>query len=99
LHNVDAFDGYYYAQPTFYSYFGSYDWVLLCSLFGKMIDLPKGFPMFTLDLKQMMEERNLTKAWKQNVCPDPKDAHDCLADARWNKQLYQAIMAYDKAIK
>lgn len=44
-------------QPIeFYSYFGDYDWVLFCSLFGRMIDLPKGFPMYCRDLKQMLDE-------------------------------------------
>lgn len=41
----------------FYGYYSDYDWVLLCSLFGRMIDLPKGFPMYCVDLKQMIDER------------------------------------------
>jgi hypothetical protein len=40
----------------FYGYYADYDWVLICSLFGKMIDLPRGFPMYCTDLKQMLEE-------------------------------------------
>lgn len=40
-----------------YGYFADYDWVLLCSLFGRMIDLPKGFPMYCRDLKQMMDDQ------------------------------------------
>ncbi|WP_051959894.1 3'-5' exoribonuclease [Sphingobacterium sp. ML3W] len=38
-----------------YGYYSAYDHVVFCWLFGKMIDLPEGFPMFTIDLKQMME--------------------------------------------
>jgi len=34
-----------------------YDWVLFCSLFGRMVELPKGFPMYMRDLKQMLDER------------------------------------------
>lgn len=41
----------------FYGYFADYDWVLFCSLFGRMIDLPSGFPMYCRDLKQMLDER------------------------------------------
>lgn len=41
----------------FYGYYADYDWVLFCSLFGRMIDLPKGFPMYCKDLKQMLDER------------------------------------------
>lgn len=41
----------------FYGYYADYDWVLFCSLFGRMIDLPKGFPMYCKDLKQMLDEK------------------------------------------
>jgi hypothetical protein len=44
-------------KPTFYGYYSAYDHVALCWLFGKMIDLPKGFPMYTIDLKQMLDEK------------------------------------------
>jgi len=42
--------------PEFYAYFADYDWVVFCWLFGKMIDLPKGFPKYCRDLKQMFDE-------------------------------------------
>ncbi len=45
------------ADHEFYGYFADYDWVLFCSLFGRMIDLPKGFPMYCRDLKQMLDEK------------------------------------------
>lgn len=41
----------------FYGYFADYDWVLFCSLFGRMIDLPKGFPMYCNDLQQTLVEK------------------------------------------
>ena len=40
----------------FYGYYSDYDWVVFCWLFGKMIDLPKGFPMYCIDLKQILDE-------------------------------------------
>ncbi len=40
--------------PQFYGYFSAYDWVVFCWLFGKMIDLPKEFPKYCHDLKQML---------------------------------------------
>lgn len=79
-------------KPVFYAYFASYDWVVFCWIFGRMMDLPKGFPMYCHDLKQMMVERNLTSQWKQTTCPEPANAHNALADARWNKQLHEAIL-------
>lgn len=44
------------AKPEIYGYYSDYDWVLFCSLFGQMIDLPKGFPMYCIDLKQKLDE-------------------------------------------
>jgi hypothetical protein len=43
--------------PEFYGYYADYDWVVFCWLFGKMIDLPKGFPMYCKDLKQLYDEK------------------------------------------
>ena len=40
-----------------YGYYSAYDHVVLSWLFGKMIDLPKGFPMYTIDLKQTFDEK------------------------------------------
>ena len=41
-----------YGKPELWGYYADYDHVLFAQSFGKMIDLPKGFPMYTLDLKQ-----------------------------------------------
>lgn len=40
-----------------YGYYADYDWVVFCSLFGTMMDLPKGFPMYCRDLKQIIDEK------------------------------------------
>lgn len=42
-------------KPIFYNYYGAYDHVVLCWLFGKMVDLPNGFPMYSVDLKQELD--------------------------------------------
>jgi hypothetical protein len=44
-------------KPEFYAYYADYDWVVFCSLFGRMVDLPSGFPMYCKDLKQMLDEK------------------------------------------
>jgi hypothetical protein len=44
-------------KVALYGYYSSYDHVLLCSIFGKMIDLPNGVPMLTYDLKQQLDEK------------------------------------------
>ena len=78
--------------PEFWAYFADYDWVLLCWLFGSMVDLPKGWPMFCLDLKQSMHERGIDR----NDLPamDEKAAHDALADARWLRDAWHIV--YDR---
>jgi hypothetical protein len=83
-------------QPEIYAYYADYDWVVFCSLFGRMIDLPKGFPMYCKDLKQMMDDRELDGNWKQMACPEPKEEHNALEDARWNYNLYKAIINESK---
>lgn len=81
-------------EPEFWAYFADYDWVSFCWLFGRMIDLPKGFPFYCLDLKQLMYHNGLTKEWKQEHCPDPENEHNALADAQWNLKLYKTIIEY-----
>ncbi len=44
-------------KHEFYAYYGAYDWVVFCWLWGKMINLQTGFPMYVRDLKQMLDEK------------------------------------------
>ena len=78
-------------KVEFYGYYADYDWVVFCQLFGRMLDLPKGFPMYCKDLKQMMDDKGLGKEWKRINCPDPEGEHNALEDARWNLKLFNAI--------
>lgn len=48
--------------PEFYAYYADYDWVLFCSLFGRMINLPEFFPKYCKDLKQTFDEKQ--REWK-----------------------------------
>lgn len=79
-------------ECEFWGYYCDYDWVVFCWLFGTMMQLPKGFPKYCKDLKQLMDSYTLLdKEWKQVVCPDPVGEHNALVDAKWNKQLHRAI--------
>lgn len=44
-------------NPVFYGYYCDYDWVVFCWLFGTMNKLPKGFPMYCRDLKQIIDNK------------------------------------------
>lgn len=106
-HNVGIVNDYYYAQPTFYGYYCDYDWVLFCSLFGTMMDLPPGFPMYMVDLKQKLDEaiteayltgddvktlpEALALAKAHKNYPVNAKEHDALADAYFNKDLHNFI--------
>lgn len=78
-------------EPEFYAYYAGYDWVAFCWIFGKMMQLPKGFPMYCKDLKQMMDEKGLDKEWKRINCPDPIGEHNALVDAKWNLKLFNLL--------
>ncbi len=71
----------------FYGYYADYDWVLFCSLFGTMMDLPLGFSMYCRDLKQMLDFSGRDK----NDVPKQENEHNALADAKWNLELYKSF--------
>lgn len=73
-------------EPEFWGYYADYDWVILCQLFGTMMDLPKGWPMFCLDIKQLCVSRGDPKLPEQG-----KGEHHALADARWNKLAWEFL--------
>lgn len=90
-------------KPEFYAYYADYDWVVFCWLFGKMIDLPNGFPMYCRDLKQLFDQKEdwLRIPTAQNHMDlkqhthypkqDPSKSHNAIEDARWNKQLFDFL--------
>lgn len=76
-------------KPELWAYFGDYDHVALCQLYGRMVDLPKGFPFYTLDLKQMMRAHGVSK---EQLPVQSGTEHDALADARWNLAAYRWML-------
>lgn len=81
-------------KPEFYGYYSDYDWVVFCWLFGKMIDLPNGFPHYCKDLQQIFEtKKNTTKGRLKDLpgFPINNNNHNALSDARWNHQLYNFL--------
>ena len=71
--------------PEFWGYYADYDWVVFCWLFGKMIDLPKKFPMYCRDLKQLADDIGKPKFTA------PKGEHNALVDAIWNESFYNYL--------
>ncbi len=77
-------------RPRFWGYFSDYDWVTFCWIFGAMIDLPKSFPMWCLDLKQTMYHIGMNN--KEGL-PKPNEAtvHTAIADAIWTRDAFLAV--------
>lgn len=71
----------------FWGYFSDYDWVVFCQLFGTMIELPKGWPMFCHDLMQEMKRLSI----RREHLPANPGAHDALVDAEWTKDAYHEV--------
>jgi hypothetical protein len=76
-------------NPEFWAYYASYDWVVLCQLFGRMIDLPSHWPQYCLDIVQMARMLNVTK---EQLPADKADKHNALSDAIWCKEAYTYLM-------
>lgn len=72
-------------KPEFWGYFCDYDWVAICGLYGRMVDLPNEFPKFCLDLKQEMHRMNVDR---HDLPTQDGTAHHALADARWIRNAY-----------
>lgn len=92
------------AGPTeMWGWYADYDHVLLSQLFGTMIDLPKGMPMYTRDLKQEVdlwcEQHPHTRGAVQDALARA-DArvegteHNALSDALQLKARYEEFAAY-----
>lgn len=70
-------------KPEFWAYYASYDWVALCQIFGPMLDLPKGWPMFVRDIKMVADAQGNPKLPEQASAE-----HNALADAHWNREAW-----------
>lgn len=75
------------ATPEWWGYCAAYDHVLLCQLFGDMDGLPVGWPYFTHELAQLLET-----AGGPQLPARGDDEHHALADARWIRATWQALL-------
>jgi hypothetical protein len=76
-------------KPELWAYYGAYDHVVVSQLFGRMLDLPEGMPMYTMDIKQRWHNEGKPGLPEQEV-----NAHRALDDARWNKLAYEYMDEY-----
>ena len=69
-----------------WGYYSAYDHVAFAQLWGRMMDLPKGYPMYTRDIKQWCDALGNPRLPEQG-----KGEHNALEDARWNKQAWEFL--------
>lgn len=73
-------------RPELWAYYGAYDHVVMAQMYGHMINLPKGMPMYTMDIKQRWHNEG------KPALPRQIDGeHKAIDDARWNKIAYEYI--------
>lgn len=75
-----------FSNPEIWYYFGAYDHVVVSQLFGTMIQLPVGFPMWFHELMQELEKEKGFVPVEQSG-----GLHNALADARWIRDTYMAL--------
>lgn len=77
-----------FKEVQLYGYYCSYDFVLLCRLFGKMLLLPENVKQFPIDLTVM--ERHF-KGLTGGVKFPEGSVHNALGDAILTKQFFEEI--------
>lgn len=73
----------------------AYDHVALAQLWGTMMALPKGVPMFTSDLQTEIRRLGLSSA-ELPLRPAYMVEHNALGDARYELLVSQLLSAYEK---
>lgn len=73
-------------DPVWWAWFGAYDHVALCQLWGAMPGLPRAFPRITLDVRQLWEHLG-----RPRLPPQTEGLHDALVDARNVRLKYDAL--------
>lgn len=75
-------------DPELWAWYGAYDHVALAQLWGPMINLPEGVPMYTNDLKQEVMRLGNPRLPEQSA-----GHHNALEDARQVKRWWELLCA------
>jgi len=81
-------------SPEFWGEWSAYDHVVFCQLFGTMMDLPKGFPMFTRDIVQLADFLGIsTDDFPPSL--ETEGNHNALLGAKTVKMRYEWLTSGD----
>jgi hypothetical protein len=75
-------------KPEIWAYYADYDWVALCQLFGTMMDLPQGWPMYCRDVKQLCDSLG-----NPTLPAQTSQEHHALSDAIWTREAHEFLLA------
>lgn len=78
-------------KPEFWAYYADYDWVAFCQLWGRMIDLPRHFPMFCRDIRQLLDVYGKVYVTQMNE-------HHALFDARHDRDMFNNLVERQKIL-
>lgn len=70
-----------------WAWYGAYDHIALCQLYGKMIDLPASIPMWTNDLRQEVHRLDCLDTLPEQAA----GKHNALDDARHLRDNYYVV--------
>ncbi len=77
-----------YGYPELIGWCCAYDFVVLCQLFGTMMDVPRFVPHYMHDLQQVLDERGIAD---DEVPQSEGQAHNALIDARQMKSIWKML--------
>jgi hypothetical protein len=79
-------------DPQLWAWYGAYDHVAYAQLFGRMVDLPDGFPMATFDVKQEAGRLGVADKRLHAEVPNPGRDHNALHDAMWAMHAHEHLL-------
>lgn len=83
-------------SPEFWGLFPSYDWLLICQLYGRMMDTPSGWPRRINDIEQLRESIGFDRR-EYNLQVGP--AHHALSDALYIRDCFGELKSRQRLIE
>lgn len=81
--------------PELWGWCCSYDYVILCQVFGGMLFLPSRFPHYIYDIQQILDKHGIPD---EDLPKQEGIAHNALSDAKYVKTLYEWLAQFRKEV-
>jgi hypothetical protein len=78
-------------EPELWAWYSAYDHVALAQLFGPMVALPAGIPMFTNDIRTLQVQAERVTGQVVEMPEQTMYKHHALHDAEFDKVRYQHL--------